>query len=290
MSNDFDFGLAGYTPEDDSAEYTYASAYWLSTTRRPAADVGAWHTGAFETMPAPWVKVERFEGETGHEANDIEMVPIRRREFWVMNCTDDLSRYIPHYLDAISGKTFLTQRGFDPNLYRSVRSTVQVLAMVKGMDEPIVLQAKGMVGSHLFRRPTRRSPGGIVYQYVNAALGIAKATSTSAIPHYSFWVGIKAPRTAKGLIKTTEVGSGSSKAYVVMPELVENIEGMTRQDIVRTFVGRDKQELFQAVYEESKAWSEEVRDDFATMPSSAPTTPSAVRNTPEPIEDEASPF
>jgi hypothetical protein len=165
-----------------------------------------------------------------------------------------------------------------------------VLAMVKGMDEPIVLQAKGMVGSHLFRRPTRRSPGGIVYQYVNAALGIAKATSTSAIPHYSFWVGIKAPRTAKGLIKTTEVGSGSSKAYVVMPELVENIEGMQRADIVRTFVGRDKQELFQAVYEESKAWSEEVRDDFATMPSSAPTTAPAVRNTPEPIEDEASPF
>ena len=290
MSNDFDFGLAGYTPEDEGSEYTYASAYWLSTTRRPAADVGAWHTGAFETMPAPWVKVERFEGETGHEANDIEMVPIRRREFWVMNCTDDLSRYIPHYLDAISGKTFLTQRGFDPNLYRSVRSTVQVLAMVKGMDEPIVLQAKGMVGSHLFRRPTRRSPGGIVYQYVNAALGIAKATSTSAIPHYSFWVGIKAPRTAKGLIKTTEVGSGSSKAYVVMPELVENIEGMTRADIVRTFVGRDKQELFQAVYEESKAWSEEVRDDFATMPSNAPTAPSAVRNVPEAIEDEASPF
>jgi hypothetical protein len=290
MSNDFDFGLAGYTPEDEGTEYTYASAYWLSTTRRPAADVGAWHTGAFETMPAPWVKVERFEGETGHEANDIEMVPIRRREFWVMNCTDDLSRYIPHYLDAISGKTFLTQRGFDPNLYRSVRSTVQVLAMVKGMDEPIVLQAKGMVGSHLFRRPTRRSPGGIVYQYVNAALGIAKATSTSAIPHYSFWVGIKAPRTAKGLIKTTEVGTGSSKAYVVMPELIENVDGMQRADIVKTFVGRDKQELFQAVYEESKAWSEEVRDDFATMPANAPTTPSAVRNVPEAIEDEASPF
>jgi hypothetical protein len=75
-----------------------------------------------------------------------------------------------------------------------------------------------------------------------------------------------------------------------MPELVENIEGMTRADIVRTFVGRDKQELFQAVYEESKAWSEEVRDDFATMPSSAPTAPSAVRNVPEAIEDEASPF
>jgi hypothetical protein len=216
------------------------------------------------------------------------MVPIRRREFWVMNCTDDLSRYIPHYLDAISGKTFLTQRGFDPNLYRSVRSTVQVLAMVKGLDEPIVLQAKGMVGSHLFRRPTRRSPGGIVYQYVNAALGIAKATSTSAIPHYSFWVGIKAPRDAKGRIKTTEVGSGSSKAYVVMPELIENVDGMQRQDIVRTFVGRDKQELFQAVYEESKAWSEEVRDDFATAPTPAPTP--AVRNVPEPIEDEASPF
>ncbi len=73
-----------------------------------------------------------------------------------------------------------------------------------------------------------------------------------------------------------------------MPELIENVDGMTRADIVRTFVGRDKQELFQAVYEESKAWSEEVRDDFATAPTSAPTP--AVRNQPEPIEDEASPF
>jgi hypothetical protein len=290
MSNDFDFGLAGYTPEDEGNEYTYASAYWLSTTRRPAADVGAWHTASFESMPEPWVSVERFDNETGHEANDLHMVPIRRREFWVMNCTDDTSRYIPHYLDSVSAKTFLAQRGFDINLYRSVRSTVQVLAMVKGLDEPIVLQAKGMVGSHLFRRPTRRSPGGIVYQYVNTALGIAKATSTSAIPHYSFWVGIKAPRDAKGRIKTTEVGQGSSKAYVVMPELMEKLDGMQRQDIVKTFVGRDKQELFHAVYEESKAWADEVRDDFVTMPASAPATPPAMRNVVEPIEDEASPF
>jgi len=33
-----------------------------------------------------------------------------------------------------------------------------------------------------------------------------------------------------------------------------------------------------------------VRDDFTTMPASAPVTPPAVRNVVEPIEDEASPF
>ena len=161
MSNDF--SLAGYQPEQYNDEGPrYPLIYWLNTTKLGGV-VGAWHTGDFATMPEPWNRVERFDNEEhGHETTSLTFVPLRMRQQWYMNLTtmqgDTVTKAIPHYMDAVAARTFLEKHG--GGMHLGVRSSSQVLAMVQGIDEPVVVQTKGLVAMTTFKRPTKRSPGG----------------------------------------------------------------------------------------------------------------------------------
>jgi hypothetical protein len=290
MSNDF--SLAGYQPEQYNDEGPrYPLIYWLNTTKLGGV-VGAWHTGDFATLPEPWNRVERFDNEEhGHETTSLTFVPLRMRQQWYMNLTtmqgDTVTKAIPHYMDGVAARTFLEKHG--GGMHLGVRSSSQVLAMVQGIDEPVVVQTKGLVAMATFKRPTKRSPGGDVYQLINAMLGVANQTrkGSDQIPHFAFWVTLKQPLTPKGKVQSVEVGGG---AVVVYPQLDTKPDSVTRDMLVQRFIGREKLQLAHAMYLDSEAWANEPpRNDFIGE-EAAPPPPARPVNVPQPIGDEDSPF
>lgn len=296
MSNDF--GLTGYVPESVQNDGdNYPLIYWLNTTKLGGV-VGAWHTSSWETLPEPWKQTDRFANEeNGHDTQKLTFVPLRMREQWYMTIkggAEDKLMAIPHYLDKTSAPTFLAKYGMKPEVFGGVRSTTQMMAMVQDIDEPVIIQAKGLVGAHVFKRATRRQPGGIVSAYVNSCLAVANETkkSDAPIPHFSFWVTLETPKDAKGRIITTEVGPG---AIIIKPRLDVDPATITREHLIKRYIGRDKQELALVMYKECEAWSKEYRDDFAQpigAPPVADTPPSAPRNAPEGLfeSDDDKPF
>lgn len=290
MSNDFT--LAGYQPEnyaDDGDRYPLI--YWLNTTKLGGV-VGAWHTGDFETMPEPWNRVERFDNEEhGHETKTLTFVPLRMRQQWYMNLTtmqgDTVTKAIPHYMDAAAAAAFLAKHG--GGMYQGVRSSSQVLAMVQGIDRPVVVQTKGLVAMSTFKRPTKRSPGGDVYRMVNAMLAVANQTrkGPDQIPHFAFWVTLTQPIGAKGKVTTHEVGGG---AVIVYPQLQGKPEDVTREYLVQRFIGREKLQLAHAMYLDGEAWvNEPPRNDFEGG-EVATVEPRPAVNAPQPIVDDENPF
>ena len=289
MSNDFT--LAGYQPETYAEDGDrYPLIYWLNTTKLGGV-VGAWHTGDFDAMPEPWHRVERFDNEEhGHEATSLTFVPLRMRQQWYMSITNRGAKAVPHYMDAAAGKTFLEKYGMNAGDYFGMRSSSQVLAMVQGIDRPVVVQTKGLVAMTSFKRPTKRSPGGDVYRMVNAMLGVANQTKKGSdqIPHFAFWVTLKQPLTPKGKVITNEVGGG---AVIVYPELVGKPEEVTREHLVQRFVGREKLQLAHAMYLDGEAWANEPpRNDFEGGDAVTMVEPRPAVNAPQPIGEEDSPF
>lgn len=286
MSNE-NFSLAGYQPEsyDDGAE-RYPLIYWLNSTKMGGV-VAAWHTGSLTECPEGWTQVERFDNEElGFETRHLVFVPLRQRMQWYMSLDDGSTKAIPHYMDAVAAKTFLAKHG-ETRQYAGVRSTTQVLAMVKGIAEPVVIQAKGLVAMKLFKRPTKRTAGGDMYVWINACTALANQTKKGPdpIPHFAFWTALDTPLTAKGKPVTTEVSQG---AIVVYPQLTYDASKLTREDLVKHFVGRDLLQLAHAMYLDGEEWSKEPpRDDFAgAEPSVASPAPAAPSNAVQPIEDD----
>lgn len=288
MSNDFT--LAGYQPEsyDDAAE-RYPLIYWLNSTKLGGV-VGAWHTSSFASMPEGWEQVERFDNEeTAFETRVLTFVPLRQRMQWYLSLDDGSTKAIPHYMDAVAAKTYLAKHG-ETRQYAGIRSTTQVLAMVKGIAEPVVIQAKGLVAMKLFKRPTKRSGGGEVYLWINACTSLANQTKKGAdpIPHFAFWATLVTPLTAKGKPVTTEVSQG---AVVVYPQLHNEPSKVTREELVRQFIGRDLLQLAHAMYLDGEAWANEPpRNDFEGDEAVATVEPRPAVNAPQPIVDDENPF
>ena len=284
MSNDF--SLAGYQPEsyDDAAE-RYPLIYWLNSTKMGGV-VAAWHTSSLATMPSPWQQVERFDNEeVAFETRVLTFVPLRQRMQWYMSLDDGSTKAIPHYMDAVAAKTYLAKHG-ETRQYAGVRSTTQVLAMVQGVDEPVVIQAKGLVAMKLFKRPTKRSGGGDVYSWINACTALANQTKkgTDPIPHFAFWTTLQTPLTAKGKPVMTEVSQG---AIVVYPQLLNEPAKLSREELIKQFIGRDLLQLAHAMYLDGEAWAQEpARDDFALGADPQPVAPPAPSNVAQPLEDD----
>ena len=282
MTNDF--SLPGYQPESygDDAE-RYPLIYWLSSTKVGGV-VGAWHTASFATMPAPWEQSDRFDNEeVAFESRTLTFVPLRQRMQWYVSTPDGDTKAIPHYMESAVANEWVRKQGFQTHV-TSVRSTTQVMAMVEGIDEPVIIQAKGMVAKGLFQRPTKRSPGGDVYRMVNAMLGVANQTKKGSdpIPHFAFTVTLETPLGAKGRPQTTEVGGG---AVVVHPRLVGDPNAVSREDLVKRFIGRERLQLALAMYLECEVWSKApARNDF--FASTTPPPPPAPSNAPQALEDD----
>ena len=290
MSNDFT--LAGYQPEQYAEDGDrYPLIYWLNTTKLGGA-IGVWHTGDFAEMPEPWQRVERFDNEEcGHESTSLTFVPLRMRTQWYMTLTSGGgTKAVPHYMDIAAARPFLERYGLSGSSYSGIRSSSQVLAMAEGVDRPVVIQTKGLVAMSTFKRPTRKSPGGSVYQMINAMLAVANQTKKGAdqIPHFAFWVTLKQPVNAKGKVVSTEVTGG---AIVVYPELVGKPEDITREHLVQRFIGREKLQLAHAMYLDGEAWANEPpRNDFENGDAVAMPEPRPAVNAPQPIGEEDSPF
>jgi len=290
MSNE-NFSLAGYQPEqyaDDTERYPLI--YWLNSTKLGGV-VAAWHTSSFASMPDGWESVERFDNEeTAFETRRLVFVPLRQRMQWYLSLDDGSTKAIPHYMDAMTAKTYLAKHG-ETRQYAGVRSTTQVLAMVQGIDEPVVIQAKGLVAMKLFKRPTKRAAGGDIYMWINACTSLANQTKKGSdpIPHFAFWTTLVTPLTAKGKPVTTEVSAG---AIVVFPQLESDTSKLTREDLVKQFIGRDRLQLAHAMYLDGEAWaSEPARDDFAIGADAQPVAPNpAPRNVAQSLEDDATPM
>jgi hypothetical protein len=285
-----DFSLAGYQPEsyDDTAE-RYPLIYWLNSTKLGGV-VGAWHTSSLSAAPAGWEQVERFDNEElAFETRSLTFVPLRQRMQWYLSLDDGSTKAIPHYMDAVAAKTYLAKHG-ETRQYAGVRSTTQILAMVKGIAEPVVIQAKGLVAMKLFKRPTKRSGGGEVYLWINACTSLANQTKKGSdpIPHFAFWATLVTPLTAKGKPVTTEVSQG---AVVVYPQLHNEPSKVTREELVRQFIGRDLLQLAHAMYLDGEAWaSEPARDDFAGGADAQPVASPAPSNVAQSIEDDETPM
>ena len=288
-----DFSLPGYQPEQYDDAERYPLIYWLNSTKLDGV-IAAWHTASLSDAPAGWEQVERFSNEeTAFETRSLTFVPLRQRMQWYMSLGDGsekgIVKAIPHYMDETASKTFLAKHGVTAR-YVGVRSTTQCLAMVQGIEEPVIVQCKGMVAMNLFKRPTKRAPGGIVYQYVNAALALANQTKKGAdqIPHFAFWVTLQTPLTPKGKPVTTEVGGG---AVVVHPQLASDPAKLVRDDLVKSFIGRDLLQLAHAMYLDGEAWANEpARDDFEGGDAVTMVEPRPAVNAPQPIGEEDSPF
>jgi hypothetical protein len=285
MSND-NFSLAGYQPEqyaDDTERYPLI--YWLNSTKLGGV-VGAWHTSSLSAAPAGWEQVERFDNEElAFETRVLTFVPLRHRMQWYLSLDDGSTKAIPHYMDAVAAKSFLAKHG-EARQYAGVRSTTQMLAMVKGIAEPVVIQAKGLVAMKLFKRPTKRSGGGEVYLWINACTSLANQTKKGPdpIPHFAFWATLVTPLTAKGKPVTTEVSQG---AVVVYPQLHNEPSKVTREELVRQFIGRDLLQLAHAMYLDGEAWANEpARDDFALGADAQPVASPAPSNVAQPLEDD----
>jgi hypothetical protein len=83
------------------------------------------------------------------------------------------------------------------------------------------------------------------------------------------------------------VGGG---AVVVHPQLASDPTKLVRDDLVKSFVGRDLLQLAHAMYLDGEAWANEPpRDDFAGGVVETPQAPPA-HNTPQPIDDADAPF
>jgi hypothetical protein len=86
---------------------------------------------------------------------------------------------------------------------------------------------------------------------------------------------------------TTEVGGG---AVVVHPQLASDPAKLVRDDLVKSFVGRDLLQLAHAMYLDGEAWAQEpARNDFESEAVAMPEPRPAV-NAPQPIDDADSPF
>jgi hypothetical protein len=196
---------------------------------------------------------------------------------------------VPHYMDIAAARPFLERYGLSGSSYSGMRSSSQVLAMVQGIDRPVVVQTKGLVAMSTFKRPTRKSPGGSVYQMINAMLAVANQTKKGAdqIPHFAFWVTLNQPVNAKGKVVSSEVTGG---AIVVHPQLQGKPEDVTREYLVQRFIGREKLQLAHAMYLDGEAWANEPpRNDFEGGEVAMPEPRPAV-NAPQPIGEEDSPF
>lgn len=85
----------------------------------------------------------------------------------------------------------------------------------------------------------------------------------------------------KGRPQTTEVGGG---AVVVHPRLAGDPSAVTREDLVKCFIGRDRLQLAHAMYLECEEWSKApARNDFEAAP--APQAP-APTNAPQFLEED----
>jgi hypothetical protein len=184
----------------------------------------------------------------GHMIRDLELIPIRYRRSWLASADEKgLAQRFPW-------NAFEDAKEFDHK--ESPRGRGQLLALIKGMDEPVVVTLSGMTAAAVFSAGRNR---GVIPTFGQTVLNRAKQLARRAgreidYPLCAFGLSIGPKRDDKGEPIFDKVGSGSNTSQVTMPVWLDKPAGMPDEaDIRRRFVGR---ELFGKVQDMHKGADE----------------------------------
>lgn len=236
MSNsDFDFDVV----DPNASEQTipvYPVAQWHNGQQALKALGGVQFSGGVvlpekylsEGASFPGWTRERITFRSGKEeaaltARSISIAPVRTRFRWFVRQGAETAYYPRHAF--VMGA--------------NMRGHLQVLAAVRGVDEPIVITFKGKA-SQTFETLLKDFSGKVV----NAANRHAPKGKT--LPRYAFWMPL-----APG--PHTKAGGSGHESVVTLPTL--GLPADITQEYLRSlYIGRDSLIRFQEWHQEAGAW------------------------------------
>lgn len=139
----------------------------------------------------------------------------------------------------------------------------EILCFAEGIDEPVVLCAKGMTGKAL----TGKS--GILNQYKHGLLREASRLAGKALNTWAFWLPIASAVDSKGQILYEDTGF---KSFTTPPALTWPAGGpAAMEDLIEAqFVGAELYARGADVYSDFLAWRDQRRGNAAPEPIAAP--------------------
>ena len=195
-----------------------------------AADVGQ--------AGAPWAPVERYEGEAGFQTERLGMIVVRRRQ-WPFT-TDDDRRYVFH-------------EAWQPGM----RLLTQFLAIVDGINDPVVISLKGVAGQAFTARsfaPDGTARVGIMPTLHRLVVQPAQARLNKPVPLYAFRFEVVGEhRDGKPVFARLKHGPSVTLPALALPALAA--ESTPLYDAL--FVGAARMAQLSALYVESEAWARE---------------------------------
>lgn len=167
---------------------------WLHGVKQ-AKTPGVFYAKASEfadTPTAPWQADNRFDEEAGYSTAELRLAVIGWRQQWFKPGTDG------------SAPTYLTQ------YEAGAKKNVEVLCLVEGMDDPMVLSVSGMNKA----KPILD----LIRSYEDGLLKQASRIARKALPRWTFWLTVR-NREKDGKTSYIDATDSSGKSYgsVVTP-------------------------------------------------------------------------
>jgi hypothetical protein len=237
----------------------YPIVQWTNGSVQNKKSGGVDYTGGFFVSAEQGVQIPGAVPHTlitqngsevqGFAIRDLKGTPIRFRRSWLATPEEGaLAIRFPWtgYEDAQ-----------EVDFRRAPRGRGQLLFLVEGMEEPVVLSFSGTVSGAVFSQGSKR---GLLPSYaqliVNQAKRIAKRKGRNIdYPLCAFRMAIGPDREESGEPKFTTVGSGSATSRVTMPVWLDRPTGMVEEpQIASVFVGRDQFSKNQSYHKDADAW------------------------------------
>lgn len=182
-----------------TGDLTPGVIWWLHGAKAGATKVpGVFYAKAAEfadVPPAPWAADNRFEDETGYSAAELRIAVIGWRQQWFQQDKDD-PKAMPKYITD-----------YQPGANKHV----EIICMVDGLDEPMILSVKGYHKTKALLDAIR--------EYENGLLKQASRIAKRSLPRWTFYLPIKNKLNSKGETEYIEAQDGAGKTYgsVVTP-------------------------------------------------------------------------
>lgn len=161
---------------------------WLHGVKQ-AKTPGVFYAKASEfadVPPAPWQVDTRFDNEAGFSTPELRLAVIGWRQQWFIPGVDGQP---PQYLTTYE---------------QGAKKNVEVLCLIDGLDDPMVLSASGMNKAKPILDLIRAYEEGLLKQ--------ANRIARKALPRWTFWLTIR-NREKDGKPEYIEAKDSSGKAY-----------------------------------------------------------------------------
>ena len=185
----------------------------------------------------------------GFAIRDLELIPIRYRRSWLAQADEKgLAQRFPWnaYEDA---------KEYDHK--EKPRGRAQLVTLLVGMDEPVVVTLSGLTAGAVFSAGRKR---GVIPTFAQTVLNRAKQLARRAgrnidYPLCAFKLTIGPARDDKGDPVFEKVGSGNSTSQITMPVWRDRPAGMPDEaGIRRRFVGPELFGKVQDMHKSSDEW------------------------------------